>query len=801
VGRHQELADARRLLIDDAAPLLTLTGPGGVGKTHLALVLARDIAPAFAAGAYFVDVALLNDAAMLPTAVAAALGIRSTGLFSVEAIVARLRSRQALLILDNSEYLVEALAALATELLAACPALQLLVTSRASLRLRSEQLLPVSPLTVPPHEAAMEEIAASPAVALFEQRSRAVRPDFRVEGSNAQAVAEIARALDGLPLGIELAAARSSILSPPAMLAMMNQRLRLLIHGSRDAPSRHQTLRATIFWSYDLLSDAERLLLRQVSVFSGGFSLAGARAVGLAVGLSESEVAEGVAALIDQSLLVPDTTLPGDARFAMLETVREFGLERLAEWEEAAAARAAHAAFMLELAETAEPLLPGVDQPAWLTRLEAEHANLRAALRWFREQGDLEGALRLAGALGQFWRRHCHFAEGRQWLEQLLAEGGYAVKPETRAKGLSAAGMLAWTQGDFAHAEACHRESLALFEAAGDERGVAFSLYSLANQAKMQGDLARAAERYAQSLARYEALGDAWGIAALGHAIGLLQLEGGDIAAAEPVLAANVERARQVGDRWLLAAILCAVGQAAVRLGDLDRAERNFAEALLIFREVGERRWVAHTRSFQGLAAFWRGDSLAAFAAFQEALRIARELGVRFYIAEILERLGALLAASDEAARAVRLLSAAAALREAIAAPPLPFDRALRDETTAAMRQLLGKQAFAEAWKAGQAWPLAEVIEEALGLEFAPAPGSSAVVVRALPAVSESLGLTPRELEILDLLCERLTDQEIADRLYISRRTSSSHVHSILEKLGATNRREAAAFAVTHGLV
>lgn len=804
VGRRQELADARHLLLEEAVPLLTITGPGGVGKTHLALTLAWDVLPAFVAGAYFVDLAPVDDPSMLAAAIAATLGIRSTSRSSRETLVSRLRSRQALLLLDNCEHLLEAVAALASELLAACPALQLLVTSRAPLHVRSEHVLPLAPLRLPdPDATGPEEIGAAPAVALFVARSRAVRTDFQIDAGNALAVAEIARALDGLPLGIELAAARSSMLSPPAMLALMHQRLRLLVHGSRDAPSRHQTLRAAIFWSYDLLAERERLLFRLVSVFSGGFTLPDAIAIGQAAGLDVFEVEETVISLVDQSLLIVQTPPEGEPRFAMLETVREFGRERLAERGEAAAAREAHAAWMLERVERAETLILGVDQPAWLANLEADRPNIRTALNWLREQGDLERALRMAGALGHFWRRHCHFAAGRDWLETLLAEaearGG--VSPEARAKALGAAGMLAWPQGDFARAAACHEESLALFTAVGDERGAAFSLYNLANQAKMQGDLARAGELYQASLERYQALDDAWGIATLWHAIGLLLLDSGEIAGSEPILADNIERARQVGDRWLLAASLCAHGQVAVRLGDLERGGPYIAESIAIFRDVGERRWVAHMRSFQGLIAFQRHDLVEAFSAYREALRLSRELGVRFYIAEILERLGALMIASEEAPRAARFLGAAEALRAEIASPPLPLDRALRDEATETARRMLGEQQHAAAWQAGRDASLADIIDEALSLQFAPAAGSAAeVVVRTAPQASEVLGLTPREIEVLGLLCQRLTDREIADQLYISRRTSSSHVLSILDKLGVSNRREAAAFAVSHGL-
>jgi predicted ATPase/DNA-binding CsgD family transcriptional regulator len=806
IGREREVAAARALLLEEAAPLLTIVGPGGVGKTRLAIAVAQEVETAFEAGAAFVELAPVRDPELLPSTVATALGISTTRRKVMDAIIPHLRARQCLLLLDNCEHLIQSAATLAAMLLSACPALQILATSRAPLHVRGEHLLQAMPLAIPdPGVIRLEEVRRTPAVRLFAHAARAARSDFTLDEQNAAVVAAICRELDGLPLAIELASARSGLLSPSAMLALMSQRLRLLTRGPRDASPRHQTLRDTIAWSHDLLQEPERIVMRRLAVFAGGFTLPAAGAVATAGAHPDIDLLDALAPLVDQSLLVRHEDLGGEARFRMLETIREFAQERLGESGEEAAIRAAHAAFFLDIAEDAEPRLRGADQSLWLTRLEADHANLRAALHWFVDRGNLERALRLAGALELFWRRHGHFTEGRQWLEGLLAEGAGGdarpVPPAVRARGAHAAGTLAWSQGDFTRARSHLEVSRELFDAAGDERAVAYTLYNLASQVKLQGDFARAADLYREGLARYEAMADDWGIATLRHATASLALDSGDFECAERQLTGTVELARSVGDRWLLGAVLSNLGMALARQGELERAEPLLAEALALFHAIGERRWIAHTRSFQGLLATWRGDHDAALAAFREALGLAVELDVRFYIAEILERMAALIIASGAAEPAARLLGAAGALRECLAAPPLPIDRVTRDQALDAARSMLGDATIAASFAAGRTLPLHEAVAEALAFEVVTAadPGIGAIV-RPLPTLADALRLTTRERQVLALLCQRMTDQEIGERLYISRRTAAHHVGSILAKLGATNRRQAAALAARQNL-
>jgi predicted ATPase/DNA-binding CsgD family transcriptional regulator len=808
IGRQAERELGRALLLDDAVPLLTLTGAGGVGKTRLALAIAADMNGHFADGIAWVDLAPLTEPSLVAATVARGLGlVPAAGIAADEMLAQRLRAWQVLLLLDNCEHLLPAIARLLGSLLSTCPALQVLATSRAPLRVHGESLLPAPPLPIATDTASPDVLAASPAVALFERLARAARPDFVLDATNVADVADICRRLDGLPLAIELAAARSALLSPAAISRLLRSRLPVLTRGSRDAPARQHSLRDTIAWSHDLLSAEERNLFRRLAVFAGGFTLEAAAAVGSRESKVESpterftsdSVLDLVTSLAEQSLLVPAAIEAADDRFFMLETVREFALEQLIASGEERQARDAHAAYALALAEDAEPRLSGADQIVWLRRLEAEHANLRAALEHLTAQGAWEPALRLAGALGPFWRLHGHFGEGRQWLERLVASDPpreSAASPAARAKACAAAGVLAWMQGEFAQATARHEMARDLFAAAGDARGVALSHNQLATAAKLRGDLALASALYDESLTRFSALDDVWGKAAVRHACASLALDSGDFGRAESLLAGEIAAMRAIGDRWLLGAALCNLGMAIARRGGPAEAGPLLAEALDLMRAIGERRWIAHIRSFQGLLAAWRGERDVAFAAFREALTLARELGVQFYICEVIERIAALLATGDDPAGAARLFGAAETLRQAIGSPPLLPDRDDAASGIAAARAALGEEAFAAAWAAGRALAAEDAVTEALA-RTAPAP--PARQDRQLAASSAAPALTAREQEVLALLSHRLTDFEIAERLFISPRTVNSHVSRVIEKLGADNRRDAAAIAARYG--
>ncbi|MDP9369539.1 MAG: AAA family ATPase, partial [Chloroflexota bacterium] len=510
VGREREVEAVADLLRSDHVRLVMLIGPGGVGKTRLALRLAGDLAADFDEVAFVGLSSLLDPVLVVPT-VAQAFGVREVaGRPLSETLAHALRERHLLLVLDNFEQVVTAASDL-TALLARCPRLTILVTSRASLRVRAEYEHPVAPL--PLSQAGVEAGMPSPAVALFVERARSVRPEFDLTDANARTVAEICRRLDGLPLAIELAAARVKVLSPQALLARLTDRLRLLTGGARDLPDRQQTMRGAIAWSHDLLVPEEQVLFRRLAVFAGGFTLEAAEAVVPAAGDLGIDVLEGVASLVDKSL-VRRTERPGDEpRFGMLETVREYARDRLAESDEQAAVQSRHLGWCLALAEAAEPELRSAGQGTWLGRLETEHDNVRAALTWAGEGVEPESralGLRLAASLYTFWFVRSHWAEGREWLEELLRTDD-SRPSAARAKALFVAGLLAFAAGDPAAAAARHEESLGMARAVGSRTVEALALYGLGDAARLQGDASEAGRCYEAALALFQDLDDrAW---------------------------------------------------------------------------------------------------------------------------------------------------------------------------------------------------------------------------------------------------------------------------------------------------
>ncbi len=680
IGREREVVEICRLLRLPEIRLLTFTGPGGTGKTRLGLQTAAELLEEFEDGVYFVPLAAISDPALVSAGIAQALGLRETAEQSLhESLRASVASSNLLIILDNFEQVTNA-APLVADLLAAAPQLKLLVTSRSVLHLSLEHEYRVQPLGLPDPRKPLplDDIVRYASVRLFGERARAAKPEFTITSENAPTIAEICRRLDGLPLAIELAAARVRFLSPQAMLARLDSRLRLLTGGPQDLPARQRTLRGTIDWSYGLLDEREQCLFARLSVFSGGCTLDAAESVCDAAGDLGVDVLEGLSSLVDKSLLRSGEGPEGESRFLMLETIREYARERLASSGEEEELLHLHAHHFLALAETAEPELTGRKQALWLNRLETEHDNLRGALAWSLDQPEAEVGLRLASALWRLWYNRGYLSEGRRWLEAALARDaarGSPAPPLVRAKALQGAGMLAWDQGSYARARELLEESLSVRREFGDNLGVARSLNALGLVALYRAEYEESTRLFEQSLDLNTELNDTWGRAmALGN-LGLAAIFRGEFLKATALLEQSLALKRELGIEPSIAESLNNLGLAAMYVGDHDEAQRRHEESLSLKREHGNKEGIATSVHNLGLVALDRGDIIEAGALLRDALKRFRDLGDSQGVVEALEALACLAAAWRQPVRAARLWSAAVSGRLLIGAPIPPAER------------------------------------------------------------------------------------------------------------------------------
>ena len=697
IGRTREAASVAHLLRHEDVRLLTLTGPGGVGKTRLAIEVAARSHEAFADGVTFVALAPLRDSVLVLSTIAEALGIRDVaGQTLRETVEQHLRGKQ-MLLLDNFEHLLFATPVVGN-LVGACPGLTVLVTSRAPLRLGAEHQFPVPPLPLPDAEGPIQMgvLEQSPAVELFCQRARAVLPAFELTNTNAATVARICQRLDGLPLAIELAAARVKLFPLQTLLARLAGRLQVLTGGMRDLPERQQTLRDEIAWSYDLLNPGEQALLRRLAVFAGGCTLEAVEAVcgSGAVEQADSNVLETLASLVDNSLLVSRSEVSlrqedEQPRFTMLETIREYALERLAASGEVEEAQWKHAQYYLELAEAAQPQASeSWDELDWwsrFTRLEREHDNVRAALSWALQNLEMETGARLAIALWWFWIEQGYSSDARRWMEALLAldgaegrtgEAPHKLPARTKAYLLQVSGILAMVQGDHDHAVTLHEESMSVYREMGHKKGVSASLRELGFVAYEQGDYDRAVSLHEQSLVLAREFGTTFGVAWSIRALADAVREQGDLKRARRLLEEGLVLSRGKEHAWNIARTLASLGSVACEAGEYARASRLYEESL----ELGGRR-----------------------------------MGLSHTILLCLEGLARVAIAQGRIERAARLCGAAAALREDRGWPLPPAKRAEHERTVAGIRGALGEEAFAAAWVRGHALPLEEAITDTLG--------------------------------------------------------------------------------------
>ena len=759
IGREREIAQVKGFL--STTPLLTLTGTGGAGKTRLAFQVATEVLEDFRDGVWVADLARLADPALVPQAVASAVSVaEQPGRLLIDTLVTALCDKSVLLLLDNCEHLQSACAHLVEPLLRGCHHLRILATSRVPLGVLGETLWRVPSLSLPNARrgSSLDEIQQCEAVRLFVERARTGQPTFILTADNVSAVVQVCHRLDGIPLAIELAAGRARVLAVEQIAARLDDRFRLLTGGSASLLPRYQTLLATMDWSYDLLAEQERILMRRLSVFAGGCTLDAAEAICAGRGVEATSILDLFTQLVDKSLVVMETQR-GEAWYRVLETVRQYGRDKLHEAGEASDVRRRHRDWYLQMAERADLGLKGPEERIWLARLEAEHDNLRTAIEWSKSEEDgAEAEMRLARALEWFWYIHGHWSEGRARLEAALARSDDAPRA-TLPKVLLGAARLAYRQGDRRRTRALCEKGLALCHELGDQAGIAWFLI--------------------------------WS--------GIVEMADGDYERATPLLEESLVLCREIGDRWWPCQAMAFLANIAAMQGDHRRAAGLCLESLALSREIGSMINIAFALRSLALVALRQGDYERAVASYTECLDLCKEARMPGVVTECLEGLARVASAREEYQRAARLFGAADASFAVLGGQlPLWFDQSDHDRRAAFTRAELGEAAFVAARAEGRAMSLEQAVEYALeSTKAAQAKGKEKGKLRKDTAADL---LTAREREVAALVAHGMTNRQIAAKLVVTERTAETHVQNILNKLGFTSRAQIAAWATEHGL-
>ncbi|MBI5302794.1 MAG: tetratricopeptide repeat protein [Chloroflexi bacterium] len=869
IGREKEIAEIKRLIASPPQPspvrggggnttrLLTLTGAGGAGKTRLAIQVARDLLDAFPDGVWLVELASLADPTLVPQTVASIFDLRPPGnLAPIDLLKNFLRAKNLLLVLDNCEHLIHACAQLAESLLTSCPDLKILATSREALNIAGEITFRVPSLALPNLQALppLDAFAQVEAIRLFTDRARAAQSDFELTHANAPAIAQICARLDGMPLALELAAARVKTLSVEQIAARLDDRFRLLTTGSRTAPTRQQTLRGAMDWSYDLLSAQEQIALNRLSVFAGGWTLDAAEFVcaeeqgGRGAGEKDSPLLPRAPAplldvlsrLVDKSLVMVEIR-DGATRYRMLETIRQYAREKLIESGERENVQNRHLEYFVKLADEAEPNLHGAGQMTWFNRLDNEYDNLRNALEWSASEDRVEKGLRLGGALYRFWLTRGYWNEGYQRLDSLLKIKGAEQRTLARGKALQVAGNLARdTKGtgisrrlyeesisilrelgavgrpalesalgdygfslifhDLAIARSCGEETARLSRESGNILGLAQALIVLGNVARQKCDFASALQCFEESKILYQEIKDKRGVTATFTNLGWTYFNQGNMEKAKEMEEQAITMAREMGNKYHLAGALLRLGINYQVRDQNDQAETLLHQALSAERELGNKPYVALALMHLGRLHLKQGHSAQAYQELRESLGLFKEESAFYFIPHALDSFAFLPAESNHAPRAAQLFGATQALREKFGTPLSPGYRKDYEAYLAAVCAKLDDATFDAAWNEGRAMLLEQAIEFALAEIKIPDAIETPTLSPRQAAKEKFGGLTAREREVAALIARGKSNREIADALVLSERTIEGHVGNILNKLGFNARTQIATWAVEKGL-